>query len=284
MERLRKKYPVTLLLNVMDLNRSGYYKWIKRKDKPNRYEQDRIVLTNMIKEVHKKHSCYGYHKIATVIRSNTGWYISDNLVHKCCKVAGIRSMARKTYNTNKGKEHITYPNLIYSNWNATKPMEIVCSDMTILKNKKCQYEWTFILDTFNNEIIASSLSSLVGDRRTYLSCINQLVKKAKEQTKPIIFHTDQGSVYSSKAFFKAHEHCTNIIRSMSRAGTPTDNPIIEAVNGWVKEELYKDFDLYHSDDVPKLIDEYISYFNNERPSVKCNYKSPVHFKLDWTNS
>ena len=29
----------------MDVNRSGYYKWRKRKGKPNRYEQDRILLT-----------------------------------------------------------------------------------------------------------------------------------------------------------------------------------------------------------------------------------------------
>ena len=29
----------------------------------------------------------------------------------------------------------------------------------------------------------------------------------------------------------------------SREGTPTDNPIIEALNGWMKEELYLDFGL-----------------------------------------
>lgn len=33
----------------------------------------------------------------------------------------------------------------------------------------------------------------------------------------------------------------NIIRSMSRIGTPTDNPIIESKNGWLKKEMYIDF-------------------------------------------
>jgi len=28
---------------------------------------------------------------------------------------------------------------------------------------------------------------------------------------------------------------TNIVRSMSRAGKPTDNPVNEALNGWIKE-------------------------------------------------
>ena len=30
----------------------------------------------------------------------------------------------------------------------------------------------------------------------------------------------------------------NITRSMSRAGTPTDNAAMEAINGWVKAELF----------------------------------------------
>ena len=29
---------------------------------------------------------------------------------------------------------------------------------------------------------------------------------------------------------------------MSRAGTPTDNPVDESLNGWIKEELFPDFD------------------------------------------
>lgn len=38
----------------MSVNRSGYYKWIARKDKSNRYEQDRKILTELLLEQHKK--------------------------------------------------------------------------------------------------------------------------------------------------------------------------------------------------------------------------------------
>lgn len=67
---------------------------------------------------------------------------------------------------------------------------------------------------------------------------------------------------------------------MSRVGTPTDNPIIESINGWVKEELYRDFGLYRCEDVEALITEYIKYYNTERPSVKCGRKSPVQFRTE----
>lgn len=29
-----------------------------------------------------------------------------------------------------------------------------------------------------------------------------------------------------------------VTRSMSRAGTPTDNPVIESKNGWIKKEMF----------------------------------------------
>ena len=106
------------------------------------------------------------------------------------------------------------------------------------------------------------------------------MKKIEEKKEPVILHTDQGSIYSSKAFCKAHEHCTNIKRSMSRVATPTDNPIIESLNGWIKEELYIDFGLYYSKSVPELINNYVKYFNNYRLSSKLHYKNPVQFRIE----
>lgn len=265
----------------MDVNRSGYYAWKKRKDIPNRYEVKRKILTEHLINLHKHHKTYGYHNLAAHIREETGLDFSDNLAHKCCKFVGIKSKARKTYHPTKREEHITYKNEIFTNWNAKRPLEIVVSDMTEFNTKYYgKFEWTFFLDTYNNEIIASSISRKKGDPKPYYDCLNTFMNKIEEKKEPVILHTDQGSIYSSKAFSKAHEHCTNIKRSMSRVATPTDNPIIEAINGWIKEELYTDFGLYRSQNVPNLINNYILYFNNYRLSSKLQYKSPVQFRIE----
>ena len=57
-------------------------------------------------------------------------------------------------------------------------------------------------------------------------------------------------------------------------------PHIEALNGWMKEELYLDFDLAHSHDVPALLDAYVDFFNNHRPAAALGYRSPVQFKTE----
>lgn len=75
----------------------------------------------------------------------------------------------------------------------------------------------------------------------------------KEQNYLVTLHTDQGSVYSSAGFYQTHKNHTNIKRSMSRAGTPTDNPIIESLNGWIKEEMKIDFNLKKPRVYPRLL-------------------------------
>ena len=281
---MKEKYPIVFLCQLMGVSKSGYYKWKNRQGVLNRYEQDRQLLTKLLSEQHKKHPSHGYHMLADDVFQATGWIFSHNLAHKCCKYAGIQSKARKyRYKKKDDEENVEFPNEVNGNWNATGPTQIVVSDMTVIKNKGRNWEWTLLVDTFNNEILAHQATPVQGDTKPYYHCLEALKKlagkKNEEQTPQVVLHTDQGSVYSSQAFRQAHEHY-NILRSMSKVGTPTDNAIIEALNGWIKEELYLDFGLETAEDVPKLLDEYVSYFNNRRPAAALGYKSPVQYKTE----
>ena len=67
---------------------------------------------------------------------------------------------------------------------------------------------------------------------------------------------------------------------MSTAGTPTDNPIIESLNGWIKEEMKIDFNLRAVESLPSFIENYVHHFNKERLSYKLNYKTPVQYRIE----
>ena len=70
----------------------------------------------------------------------------------------------------------------------------------------------------------------------------------------------------------------NIQRSMSRAGTPTDNPVNESLNGWIKEEMKLDFHLA-GENVKQEVDEYIRFYNEERPAYALNYLTPKQYRM-----
>ena len=117
-----------------------------------------------------------------------------------------------------------------------------------------------------------------GDSKQYYDGLKDVLEliKNEECIEPTILHIDQGSVYSSLSYNELISNY-NIKRSMSRAGTPTDNPVDESLNGWIKEELFLDFDLANSNDVEALIKQYVNYYNNERPAYSLKYKTPAQF-------
>ena len=120
---------------------------------------------------------------------------SDNLAHKCCKSVGIRSKTNRGRKIS-GRENVKFPNTVKGNWNVTKPLEIVVSDITCFKHKGIRWEWTYLLDVYNNEIIASSVTNKIGNSLPYYHCLEQLIEMKKEQNCPVSPHTDQGSVYN----------------------------------------------------------------------------------------
>jgi putative transposase len=245
----------------------------------NPYERWRHTLRPWIEQIHQQHKTYGYRSIAARLRTLTGVQVSDLLVHRITKHYGYQSVTKRHRYRRPRQEHHIVPNHIQNQWTATKPLEIVVSDMTMIRHMGKQVEWVFVLDTFNNEIIASALASRPGDPRPYFACLDQLHRKRKGIHHPTVLHTDQGAVYSSRAFQQALIDY-NITPSMSRVGTPTDNPIIEAVNGWVKGELYTDVKIHKHPNLLEGINQYIEYFNHERPAYANHYKTPIQYKLD----
>ena len=65
---------------------------------------------------------------------------------------------------------------------------------------------------------------------------------------------------------------------MSRAGTPTDNAAMEAINGWIKAELFMDFHVTGEEPVDREIDNYLVFFNEQRPAYSLGYLTPKQYK------
>ncbi len=91
---------------------------------------------------------------------------------------------------------------------------------------------------------------------TYISGLNDLIKLKKRHPQyEMILHSDQVAVYASKAFNDLLP-MYSITRSMSRAGTPTDNAAMESINCWIKAELFMDFHVTGDKPVEQEVEEY----------------------------
>ena len=262
----------------MRVNRSGFYKWRNRLSNPSNRTKKHLSDTALFKEYHDKYPTHGYRWLNRLIRNELAVVMSDQYAHRCCKNAGIFSKSSHYKYKKPGNPFKIYPNLLSADLNIDGPFQCVVTDMTAFKCQRKYYELTMYIDLWNNEIVSYGLSDKKGDPNSYHDGLAKLIEKKKEyKDLQLILHSDQGSVYSSKSFNELLP-LYNITRSMSRAGTPTDNAAMEAINGWVKDELFIDFKISDSDDPVKTVEEYIVFFNEKRPAYALNYMTPLEYK------
>ena len=262
----------------MEIRRSSFYNWKKHISNPSDRAQNLLSNVMLFQEYHLKYPSHGYRWLNAKIRLDTGLVVSDVYAHKCCKIAGIKSKSKHYRYKKPGEQGRIFPNLLISEMNIDGPMQCVVSDMTAFYVKGVYYELTLYMDLWNNEILAHSLSAKRGDRMTYINGLNDLIELKKEYPNwQLILHSDQGSVYASKSFNELLP-MYGITHSMSRAGTPTDNAAMEAINGWIKAEMFMDFHITGESSVSEEIDEYIRFFNEDRPAYSLCYLTPRQYK------
>jgi putative transposase len=278
------EFPVKKLCDVLGINRSSFYKWKHRLEHPSERLKTFVSNLMLFKEYHTKFPSHGYRWLNAKIRLDTGLIVSDQYAHKCCKTAGIVSKSKHYRYKKPGDPFKIYPNMIMQGLAIDAPMQCIVSDMTAFYLKGIYYELTLYMDLWNNEILTYSLSSRRGDRMTYINGLNALIDIKKQHPDlEMILHTDQGSVYSSKSFNELLP-LYNIVHSMSRAGTPTDNAQMEAINGWIKTEIFTDFHVTSNENIQQEVADYIRFYNEERPAYSLNYLTPMQYKEYYSES
>jgi transposase InsO family protein len=264
---------------MMDVSRSGYYKWLRRD--PSDRDINREAMVEVVEEVHSEYPSHGYRWVAAYIRNTLRTKVSDNFVYKCFRYLGIKSETKHQPHYKPRKVKDRFPNLIFSTWETVdRPRQVVVSDMTAFKFWYFYFEITFYFDVFTKEILSWQLAERRGAREQYIDGLKDVISLLKGRTEPTVLHTDQGSVYASLAYNELIKD-TLIVRSMSRAGKPTDNPVNEALNGWIKEELVIDFKietLRSREDVRDCIDKYVTFYNESRPCFAIGYDTPANYR------
>ena len=248
---LSGEYPVKMLCKEMGIRRSSFYYWKERLSDPAPRTRSLVSAIALFLEYHLRYPSHGYRWLNAKILLDTGLLMSDPFAHKCCKLAGIKSKSKHYCYRKPGDPFRVFPNLLTAELAIDGPLQCIVSDMTAFWVHGTYYELTLYMDLWNNEIVAHSLSSKRGDRMTYISGLNDLIELKKQHPGyRTILHTDQGS----------------------------DNAAMEAINGWIKAELFMDLHLTGEKPIEQEVDEYIVFFNEQRPAYSLGYLTPKQYR------
>lgn len=89
-KELSKNYSIKILCEIMNVNRSSYYKWLKRKNNPSQKILQREKDIILIKKIHHKHPSHGYRWINAYAHSHYNMNWSDKHYNKYIKCLQIK--------------------------------------------------------------------------------------------------------------------------------------------------------------------------------------------------
>ena len=255
--------------------KSTYYYEVSKVDA---VELRNTELMTEIKEIFEYHKGrYGVRRIHREL-VNRGHNINHKRVQRLMHNLGLMGKRPKEkYHSYRGEVGKVADNIINRDFGATAPLQKWTTDVSQFNFAWGKCYISPILDMCTNEIISYDLSLSPN-----LEQIRNMLDRAFERfpsVEGLIFHSDQGWQYQHEYFRKTlKEH--KVIQSMSRKGNCIDNCIMETFFGRLKNEMYygyeKDYDSFET--FAKAIDEYISYYNNERIQAKTKWMPPVKYR------
>jgi len=258
--------------------RSVFYYHRKRFSANDKYKREK---EDIIRIYHLHKGRYGYRRITAEMR-NLGYKINHKTVQKLMGVLDLKCKIRKVrYRSYRGEIGKIAPNVLERNFNASLPNQKWSTDVTQINIKDEKIYFSPILDMFNGEIIAYSIS-----KSPNMQMIKEMLDKAfnkVQDTKGLIFHSDQGWQYQHYGYRKAlEEH--GIIQSMSRKGNCLDNAVTESFFGIMKSELLYAEKFETPDDFVQSLEQYIDYYNEKRIKSRLDGKSPVQYRAQYKYS
>ena len=276
LSKLYGQYSVHALCEALCVSRGTFYNHIFRRKEVTAYDKRKSEVRKHIKAVFdESHQRFGANKIAAVL-STQGISTSSKYVRELMQEMGLQSITRYSKRDyQKGKRLAKKQNVLQRQFKADEPNRVWGSDVTCFKiNDKYLYICV-ILDLFSRKVVAYRVSP---KNSTYLitSTFRQAYQN-RNAPQSLMFHSDQGAQYTSKTFCKLLR-MNKVVQSFSAPGQPHDNAVMESFFSFMKrEEIYRTH--YKSEQqFAKSVDNYIEFYNTQRPHSTLNYKTPDQFE------
>lgn len=262
----------------MGVSKSTYYFWKNHSTE----DKDSLLRACVLEQFKAYHERYGYRRMTITVSKALNRTVNHKKILKIMNEENCICKTRaKKYKSYKGEVGKMADNLLNRQFKSAKPHQKLVTDVTEFKTEEGKVYLSPIMDLYNQEILAYSVSKSPS---MYMirEMMDKLLPQLEADDSPII-HSDQGWQYQQKLFqniLKKH----NITQSMSRKGNCLDNAMIENFFGHLKSEYYNHYHFKTKDELIEGIHEYIDFYNKKRIKIKLKGLSPVNYRIQSLNT
>ena len=252
---------------ILEVSRSGYYGWQERK--PGIRRQQNQALRRRMIELHEKYPAMGLDSLYHLLKPEFG--CSRKRVHRQMRLAYKRT-------TNSNHSHPIAQNLLQRNFAFDRPDQAWVGDITYIPTGEGWLYLAIVKDLCTRKIVGYAFSDRIDTQLT-LAALDMAYRRRKPP-KGLIFHSDRGVQYASRAYRERLESY-GIRQSMSRRGDPYDNAVAENFFSCLKCELIH-LKQYHTRSAAQIdVFAYLdAFYNTLRPHSALGWISPSRFEAD----
>ena len=278
---LSSEYSVNILCEALNVAKGSYYNHLLRnKNGDTKAAKKRSEMLPIIEQIfHENNEIFGCSKIYAILKDR-GYAISESTVAKIMHNNGLFSI--RAYSKTLYKQQIERKdNILKQQFHASRPNEVWVSDVTYFSIFNRMYYICVIIDLYARKVIAYKISKHNSTQLTKAT-----VKKAHAERNPtekLLFHSDQGSNYTSTEFRK-YLTSINIVQSFSNPGTPYDNSVMESFFGSFKREALYRYRFKTEKDFFQSVEAYMNFYNDKRPHSVLTNQTPNKFEANYFNT
>lgn len=259
---------VSMMCQTAGVSRSGYYAWLNAASaRQVREAQDRADFELVLEAYNRRRYSKGARGIYMCLIHNTPPVVMNlKKIRRLMKKYGLQCPIRRANPYRKMKNAMKTnhyaPNLLDREFESYGPRLVLLTDITYIPWGGSFLYLCVIMDAYTKQVLSYTLSpSLKVD--FVLDAVDILMREhGVSLHAETVIHSDQGCHYTSCKFIELVEH-NELRRSMSRKGNCWDNAPQESFFGHMKDLIDLTGDPSF-DEVKAIIDDYMSYYNNER--------------------
>jgi len=269
-----KGYPIAILCDVLNLNRSSYYKWLCR-DQSKQEADDKELIDRICKLYQESNGIFGYRRMQLNLKRRFHLTVNKKRVYRIMRAIGLQSaIRRKRPNYIRSRPEITAENILNRNFTAENLNEKWLSDITEFKVGDTKLYLCAILDLKDKSIVSFSDSRSPNNKLVFDTLDAAILRNPDARP---LFHSDRGSQYTNR-IFRTKLDTQGMTQSMSRVGRCIDNGPMEAFWGSIKAEMYylNKFTDYAS--LQTAIAQYIEFYNSGRYQEKLGGLAPLELR------
>lgn len=276
MKAHQSEYPIGLMCRVLQVSRSGYYAWRRRRPGPRSQRQQQ--LSAAIRTLHTgNRRRYGSPRIHAALLA-LGQTCCVNTVARLMRIDGLCARRRRTFRVTTDSSHglPVAENLLGRDFAAAVPNQKWVADITYIRTAEGWLYLAVELDLHSRQIVGWAMS----ERITAGLTIDALTMAIERRRPPagLIHHSDRGSQYAADAFRRVLD-AHSIRPSMSRTGDVYDNAVMESCFATLKKELIHGARYATRSEARRAIFEYMEvYYNRRRLHSTLAYRSPIEYE------